>query len=74
MCFAPINNLLTFESLCELYESRYKKCLRMEYQDNPPMVLDQYPSGRYILPEHRINLRKFCFRHQAVSFLNGIFK
>ena len=66
---------LTCKTLCELYESRLKtKCLRIIHQDDPPMVLDQYPSGRYILPKHRINLRKFCFRHQAVSFLNGIFK
>ena len=26
-----------------------------------------YPSERYVLPNHRTNLKKFCFRHQAVS-------
>ena len=51
-----------------------KKCLRMEHKDNPPMVLNRYPSGCYILPEHRINLTKFCFRNQTTAFLHGIFE
>ena len=50
------------------------KCLRITHQDDTPTVLDQYPSGHFILPKHRINQRKFCFRDQAVSFLNGFFK
>ena len=66
---------LSSKSINELYESRLKtKCLRMIHLKNPPMILDKYPSGRFILPKHRTNLRKFCFRHQAVSFLNGLFK
>ena len=66
---------LSSKSINELYEPRLKtKCLRMIHLKNPPMILDKYPSGRFILPKHRTNLRKFCFRHQAVSFLNGLFK
>ena len=47
MCFDPIDNLLTCESLIELYESRNKKCLRMEHQNKPDKVLFQkYLSNR----------------------------
>jgi len=66
---------LQCQTIEDLYKSRLKtKCLRMLCQPDAVLTLDKYPSGRYIVPKHRTNLRKHSFRYQAILFLNDTFK
>jgi hypothetical protein len=68
-------NKLVHKSLDDLYESRLKlKCIKLLVDSNPILDLNTYPSGRYIIPKHRINARKQCFRYQAVLYLNKFLK
>ena len=66
-------NPSTMSELCDS-QSR-NKCLRAYCgaNNNPTLVLDTLPSGRYRAVAFRTNNRKFCFRSICVQILNKLF-
>ena len=69
------NYQLSATTLEELYNSRFRtKCLRLISSQDPPILLDKLPSGRGLLPKHRINLRRYCFRSFYTKFYNAFIK
>ena len=69
------NDQIERQTINEVYDKQFKtKCLRLTCcgRDNI-IALDKLPSGRYLIPKHRVNARKFCFRSNCVRLLNRIF-
>jgi hypothetical protein len=59
-------------NILQLYTARFStKCLRLINSEDPVIKLAKLPSGRCLLPKHRVNCRKQCFRTMCAKFYNN---
>jgi hypothetical protein len=61
-------------SISSVYTERMKqKVLKMIQNDNPPIIFNRLPSGRYRSVRSRVSLSSNSFRALAIRLLNDIF-
>jgi hypothetical protein len=65
---------LEYEPIDSIYNTHFRrKCLRICCTAaDPPVTLEQLPSGRFRIPKHRVNCRKLCFRSLCVRYINTV--
>ena len=62
------NDQIERQTINEVYDKNFNtKCLRLTCCGRDDIIaLDKLPSGCYLMPKHRVNSRKFCFRSNYV--------